>query len=330
MWGYWADRNGKLTPVRGAPFPAGNGPVNITIDPAGRHLYVGTWYDGIFVYAIDARSGTLVEIGGSPFAAASGPATVAIDRSGRHAFAANLNAKNVAGYSIDGESGALRPLAWSPFAMSRYPYRLTINPQRDVAYFVTDRDIETFDISGGALTNVSTIVPARGDNLLIDSRGRWAYLASDPGGTIAVYGVDRRTGVLTPPSAPAVGAGNEPRAMVTDPRGRFLYVTNIPSRASKATILGYRIDPRNGTLRALPTSPYAGAPGGNGMTITPDGAFLYATDFGSKSISGFAIDPTSGALWPLSSSAFKTGDTPQGIVSCRRAGGSCKTAVPYR
>ena len=63
-------------------------PVNITIDPAGRHLYVGTWSDGIFAYAIDARSGTLVEIRGSPFAAAMGPTTVVIDRSDRYAFAA--------------------------------------------------------------------------------------------------------------------------------------------------------------------------------------------------------------------------------------------------
>ena len=326
VWGYWAGRSGKLTPVRGAPFPAGNGPVNVTIDPAGRHLYVGTWYDGIFAFTIDARSGTLAEIRGSPFGAASGPTIIVLDRSGRYAFAANLNAKNVTGYAVDGESGVLRPLAWSPMAMNHYPYRLTVNPRRDVAYFVTDRDLETFGTSGGVLTNLSTIAPARGNSLYIDPQGRWAYLTSDPGGTIAVYGVDPRTGVLMPPTAPTVKAGNEPRAIATGPRGRFLYVTNIPSEASKATILGYRIDPRNGTLRALPTSPYNGAPGGNGMTVTPDGAFLYTTNFDTKAISGFAIDSTSGALWPLPSSPFKTGNTPQGIVSCRRVGDSCKTA----
>ncbi len=326
VWGYWADRSGKLTPVRGAPFPAGNGPVNVTIDPAGRHLYVGTGYDGIIVFAIDARSGTLAAIRGSPFAAASGPTTFVIDRRERYAFAANINAKNATGYAIDGESGGLRPLAWSPLAMTRYPYRLTINPQRDVAYLVTDRDIETFDTSGGVLTSISTIAPARGESLLIDRRGRWAYLASDPGGTIAVYGVDPRTGALMLPSAPAVKAGNEPRAMATDPRGRFLYVTNIPATAKGGTILGYRIDSQAGALHPLPTSPFAGAGSGNALTVTPDGAFLYATNFSSKSISGFAIDSASGALWPLPSSPFKAGDTPQGIVSCRRVGDGCKTA----
>jgi hypothetical protein len=61
-------------------------------------------------------------------------------------------------------------------------------------------------------------------------------------------------------------------------------------------------------------------------TITPDGAFLYAADFNAEKISGFAIDRTSGALWPLPSSPFKTGLNPQGIISCRRVGDDCKTA----
>ncbi|MGP8099899.1 MAG: hypothetical protein ACLQHL_03890 [Candidatus Cybelea sp.] len=62
----------------------------------------------------------------------------------------------------------------------------------------------------------------------------------------------------------------------------------------------------------------------NKLTITPDGAFLYAADFNAEKISGFAIDPTSGALSPLPSSPFKTGENPQRIVSCRRVGHSCK------
>lgn len=329
LWGYWADRNGKLRPVRGAPFDGGNLALSLTIDPAGRHLYVGSQYPGIFVYAIDARSGTLDEIPGSPFAVPGGETTVAIDRSGHYALAANLGLKNLTGYAIDSGTGGLRPLAWSPFAMARFPFGLAVNPQRDVAYIVTGRDVETYDTSGGALKRLLPAL-ARGGGvnhtLLIDPRGQWAYLTTRSKGTITIYGVDSRTGVLTPSSAPPIKAGNEPYAMVTDPRGRFLYVNSDPTRIAKAAILGYRIDQRNETLLPLPTSPYKGAPGVTEMTITPDGAFLYATDYRSNSVSGFAIDRETGALRRLPSSPLRTGDEPTRIVSCRRVGDSCKTA----
>jgi 6-phosphogluconolactonase len=108
------------------------------------------------------------------------------------------------------------------------------------------------------------------------------------------------------------------------PRNGRQHRRMIPTQTSKATIVGYRIDARNGTLHALPTSPYGDALA-NKLTITPDGAFLYAADFNTNKISGFSIDSTSGALWPLPSSPFKTGDNPEGIVSCRRVGDSCKT-----
>jgi 6-phosphogluconolactonase (cycloisomerase 2 family) len=328
LWGYWADRTGRLTPVRGAPFDAAFGNSNVTIDPVGRYLYVGTQYPGIFAYTIDAGSGTLRKVQGSPFLVPGGETTVVVDRSGRYAFAANLGMKNLTGYAIDGNGGALRPLAWSPFAMSRFPFGLKVNPQRDVAYAVTGRDIETFDTSGGALRLLPAPVRGGGmaNTLLIDPRGEWAYLTRNGKGTIEIYGVDPRTGALMLPSGPAAKAGNEPYAMVTDPHRRFLYVTITASPPSKSTIVGYRIDPRDGTLRELPTSPYSGAPSTE-LTITPDGAFLYATNFSSKSISGFAIDPTSGALLKLRSSPLRTGDTPQAIVSCRRVGDRCRPTL---
>jgi 6-phosphogluconolactonase (cycloisomerase 2 family) len=115
--------------------------------------------------------------------------------------------------------------------------------------------------------------------------------------------------------------------MVADPRGKFLYVTNVPKIGSKATILGYRIDPRSETLSGLPISPFGSSQSGNGITITPEGAFLYSTDFNAKSVSGFAIYEKTGGLRPLQGSPFKAGDVPERIVSCRRIGDRCKPAA---
>jgi 6-phosphogluconolactonase (cycloisomerase 2 family) len=324
VWGYWTDAKGNLTPVRGSPFTVAA--ENFTIDASGRHLYVGTWYDGIFAYTIDVRSGALSPIVGSPFKTAVGPSTVVIDHNGRYAYSADLNGKSFSGYAINRINGALHPLAWSPFALDRWPFRLTINPQRNVAYFVTNRGIEMFEASGDA-PKPTLSIPLKnfgGINVLIDRRGRWAYFASDDDGTISIYSIDPRSGALMPPTSPPVKAGNEPRAMAISPSGRFFYVTNIPKIRNGPTILGFRVDSRTGALRKLPTSPFSGAAAGNGLTITPDGAFLYATNFSGKTIAGFAIDQLTGALWRLPNSPFKAGDTPGQIVSCQRIGDSCK------
>jgi 6-phosphogluconolactonase (cycloisomerase 2 family) len=112
--------------------------------------------------------------------------------------------------------------------------------------------------------------------------------------------------------------------MAIDPSGRFFYVTSIPKMRNGPTISGFRVDSRTGALRNLPTSPFSGAGGGNGLNITPDGAFLYATNVSGKTIAGFAIDQLTGALWRLPHSPFKAGDTPDQVVSCRRIGDSCK------
>lgn len=329
VWGYWVDRGGKLVPVRGAPFGAEDSAPSVAIEPAGHHLYVGGSGNGISGYAIDARSGTLHLVHGSPFPASKyGPTVVVFDRSGRYAYAANLNDKNVTEYAIDEESGALRPLPWSPLALGRYPFRLVRNPVRDLAYVVTDEAVETFDLAGGKFTLHSTTPGLHGGgdyDLLVDRRGKYAYVSNDSGGTIEVYDVDPHSGTLAPVSVPAVKAGKEPRAMVMDPRGRFLYVTNI---AKDLTILGYRINSNTGMLSPLPTSPFADGASANAMTVTPDGAFLYATNFGPMTISGFAIDPRTGSLWPVRGSPFKMGATaqgPAGIVSCHRVAEACRT-----
>ncbi len=328
LWGYWVGKHGRLTQVRGSPFAHGK-PVRLTIDPAGHHLYAGTWYDGIFAYTIDARSGTLRLVPGSPFASGTGPTTVRFDRSGRHAYGANVNGKSITGYAVDGESGALRPLSWSPLPLNRWPFELAMNPTRDLAYVVTEKDIEAFAVSSdGALHRVSTQALGRrgGSVLLIDRRARWAYLSNEHPSAISVYGVDPHTGLLTPPTTPNVSAGTDARWAATDPLGRFLYLSFVPESGAGPAVLGYRIDSRTGALQPLPTSPYAGAGLGNGITVTPDGAFLYVTNFSSKSISGSRIDRTTGALWPMPGSPFEAGNTPDEIISCRRAGDRCVAA----
>jgi DNA-binding beta-propeller fold protein YncE len=59
---------GFLTPVAGSPFPGGQFPRWVTVDPSGDFLYVANSNDNtISAYTIDNTTGALTPITGSPF-----------------------------------------------------------------------------------------------------------------------------------------------------------------------------------------------------------------------------------------------------------------------
>jgi len=55
-----------------------------------------------------------------------------------------------------------------------------------------------------------------------------------------------------------------------------------------------------------------------GVTVSPDGAFLYAANQGSNDVFAYTINSTSGALAAVSGSPFPAGVTPRAIATPRR------------
>src|SRR5580698_2137193 len=73
---------GALATVPGSPFPAGNSPDSIAVDPTGRFAYVSNQTDStVSAFTIDRGTGALQAVTGSPFATGPGPTSVAIDPS---------------------------------------------------------------------------------------------------------------------------------------------------------------------------------------------------------------------------------------------------------
>jgi 6-phosphogluconolactonase len=100
---------------------------------------------------------------------------------------------------------------------------------------------------------------------------------------------------------PVSGSSGDPGPIVTDPQGKFLYVSNF------GAIDGFAID-GTGSLTALPSSPFLGYYGD--ITISHNGRFLFATDLGPTptgfggGISAFTIDPGTGTLTLVAGSPF--------------------------
>lgn len=139
-----------------------------------------------------------------------------------------------------------------------------------------------------------------------------------PNGTVLGYAQNTSTGALTPLSGTSFNstlqtwqgyhAGVTPSAIVTDPTGHFVYVTDETSNE----VYGFSIDNQlTGNLTPLVSSPYGTGLYPVSLTIDPRGKYLYTVNYNSGTVSAFAIDVASGSLSSVAgSSSFTTGTRP--------------------
>jgi 6-phosphogluconolactonase (cycloisomerase 2 family) len=149
------------------------------------------------------------------------------------------------------------------------------------------------------------------NSVTVDPTGRFVYAANNQGNGISAYAIDPTTGALTLIPGSPFAAGNVPMSVRVEPSGKFAYAINMYSN----DIWAYSIDGATGALTPVAGSPFA--TGGTyptvyptGLAIDPSGKFAYvanATNGGSSTIAGFAIDPGTGALSPLAGSPFAAG-----------------------
>lgn len=123
--------------------------------------------------------------------------------------------------------------------------------------------------------------------------------------------------------------GNEPNAIAIDPRGIYLYVTN----ALDSTVSAYAITLATGTpsaavnvtgsqLNTTDTTPVA-------VIVDPAlGRFVYTTNSLGNSVSGFRLDPKTGAMSPTQTTPYPTGAKPSAIAAVPHGNHSIQTTSP--
>lgn len=87
--------------------------------------------------------------------------------------------------------------------------------------------------------------------------GSYVYMTSNDS-TICAYAISNATGELTNIKGSPFTVTAPRRGINADPSGTFLYIAN------SAQLVGYSINPNNGALTVLSTSPYKA---GNGRWI---------------------------------------------------------------
>jgi len=260
--GFRVGANGALTPLVKPSFPTGNAPNGVAVDPSGRFVYVvNVLSNNVSGYAI-ADNGTLKPVPGSPFPAGSGPGWITIDPTGRFVYVANC---------ADLCSGS---------------------GQGSVSGYAINR-------STGALVPVPGS-PFTADQIpyavTVDATGTFAYVANFRSSTVSIFKIDQCSGSLWASTQSVPTGGASPIALTLDPQGRFLYVSNTQSSNVSAFAVG-----SNGTLTAVPGSPFASGAFTQGVAVDSSGEFFYVT--AGFQVLGYSIG-MNGELIPLAGSPF--------------------------
>ena len=225
-------------------------------------LYVGVQDSPgkVYGYAQNPQTGALLSIVGSPFSTGSENSTygTVISPNNKFLYAANVASGTVSAYRINSTTGALSTVG-------------------------------TPTSSGAALPN----------GLFFHPSGSFLYVTNQGGNSVSAFSV-ASDGTLTVVSGTPFSAGTATslNGIVVHPNGNFLYVASMGGTGG---VVGYSIDSLTGALSLLPGSPFKNTNGGisntgDGITIHPNGNWLYMGLVGQKRVAAFAIDSVSGTL----------------------------------
>jgi 6-phosphogluconolactonase len=212
---------------------------------------------------------------------------------------------SVALLHIDGATGVITLGAQTPQVVGTTPTGLALLPSKKFLYAVNSlsNSISIFNVAlDGVLTLSGTPTPVGGSGpaaAVIDPSGSYLLVTNNFTNNVSVFSIDPGSGALSLVGSP-VFAHSDPSEILFTHSGKFVYVTN----PSIGMVTGFSFS--NGVLSPVPNSPVSSGAGAFGLAVDGSDSFLYvanpsasnpppyATTVGN--ISGFNIDPTTGAL----------------------------------
>jgi 6-phosphogluconolactonase len=124
--------------------------------------------------------------------------------------------------------------------------------------------------------------------------------------------------VLTAIAGSPFTAGSSPVSVAVDPSGKFAYVVNFLGGSGRVS--GYTINPSTGALTAITGAPFPAAGDvSNSVAVDPSGKFAYVvnasdTQASFNNVSGYTMNPSSGALTAIAGSPFAAGTIPHSVA----------------
>jgi 6-phosphogluconolactonase (cycloisomerase 2 family) len=299
--------------------------VSINCLNTGKYLFVANTFDNggngsIAAFTINPASGALTAATGSPYTPTENrPYNLAVDPSGLYLYVTDSNSALISTDAI-GAGGALTldVSTATTGAATNFPYGLAIDPTGPYVFVGSDvaggnGTLEAYAANAGVLTPVTgalgTSTYPSGNvpyQLVVDPVNALLFAANYFDGNIVGYSIGGGGQLTAVPGSPfPFQAGlptNQAYAMAVYPKGGFLYITD--SVANSVDLYSYAA---NGTLGQWVIYEVGAAP--KGVTIDPTGSFLYVSNSGDGTVSGFTINATTGELTAIAGSPFVAAGT---------------------
>ncbi len=313
---------GALAQISGSPFVTGIDAESIAIDPSGNFAYVPS--EGVNIitgYSLNSVTGFMSPLP-TTFPAGENPSVMVFVKTNQscagsscatnfYQISGTISGLTGTGLVLQDNGGNALPVsagatsfAFATLIASGDRYNVSVLSQ-------PSNPPQTCTVTNGAgvvananITNVQVNCTA--------AAGAFAYV-TNPGngvidGSLGVYSIGA-AGSLTQLTSPTVPAHMQPFALVADPTGQWLFVTDLTSGA----IFTYQINAQTGTLTQSATTSIGAS---TSVVIHPSGAWLYATvPDGAPGIYVFGVNGVTGALTPVNGSPFASlGSRPTNIV----------------
>lgn len=195
-----------------------------------------------------------------------------------YALAARNNPGQIFAYKIDSDSGALTFTKDKVYPAGQLPVAAVVSPGQETG---ASNIITPYKISGSSVQMLYVV--NNGDNTIIN------YAIGSDGKLFPQHTVNT--------------AGTSPVAAAVDKAGKFLYVADTFAPGFSSSLPGpgqidvFAIGP-DGSIPTTPTATVTAGLTPTGITVLPNGAFVYVVQQGTQTIGAYSADG-SGALTPL-------------------------------
>lgn len=291
--------SGAITQVANSPFPSGGQyPVAASVSNNSKWLYVVHEIDNTVVQFTIGTDGKLYQAHtyNTP---GTYPISMTIDPSSKFLFVVDSYAP---GYN------GVAPPNINPLGTNTIPTQgcVTVYPISQ-----TDGSLGTpiAGNDGNCFTIGTPTIGSQPIGVTATAFVDYLYVADQGTHSIYAYSVDYTTGILTPLTTNNFQAGVKPSAIISDPTGRFVYVTD----QYQNLILAYNIL-TGGTLQSQVNGPFPTDLYPYAMAVDPRGKFLYVTNFNSNDVRAYNIQTSTGNPLATAGAGYGTGTEPTCIV----------------
>ena len=145
----------------GSPFPVGEEPVDLVVEPTGQYAYVAdAGSDAVSAFRVHHQTGALTALPGSPFKAGQRPVALVAHRNGRWLYVASQDSADIRCYRIEAGLGAIAPVG-EPLKLAVKPARLWLDPRSEVLYVLAEGGRQLLQLRVAADTGALSLERSR-------------------------------------------------------------------------------------------------------------------------------------------------------------------------